>query len=136
VNKIFFALVSILTGLVLASCNGGSGKNQAVCEAYQSIADLWPSNSAEFENFSGDLGDFWREIQADGATLESAAAQASDGQLSKSGVEVGSFVAGYYDRNKDSSIGQGFVPYFGHNIVGGQELSDRCAELGFEISMP
>ena len=128
----------VLTALALVCAGCGSGDSAsdadiAVCDAYQGLADAWPSTSEEV------LGadDIWGSIETAAEGLIAAAETAGDTEIGAIGLAVGTNAFGYYDRQSaDSSVRQGFVPFFTERFLGAEGLASLCNEIGATVVVP
>jgi hypothetical protein len=130
--KYTFGLVLIV--LLLAGCGGAAASDVAVCDAYQQLVDVWPSNSEEVDA-AGSRDEIWGAITDAGEALVTASEAADTAELGRAGQRVGEAAAGFVDRNA-SIVEQGFVPFFTEDLVAGSELSQLCEEIGEPITLP
>jgi len=123
-----------LAAVLLAAC-GGAGSDAAVCEAYQNLADTWPSNSEEVQA-AGSATEIWDAVSDTGAALIAAAESAGREDLREAGLQVGDWAANYYENNKDYAVGDGFIPFFNESQTpGGSVISSICAEIGSPVTL-
>ena len=130
--KYTFSLVLIV--LLLAGCGGVAATDIAVCDAYQYLADVWPSNSEEVSAVSS-TNELWGSITEAGEALVSASKAADTEELSEAGQRAGEAAAGFAGRNANL-VNQGFVPFFTEALVDGSDLGLLCESIGKPITLP
>ena len=123
-----------MTAILLTACSGSSAADIAVCQAYQGLVDAWPSSSDELDQF-GSATEFWNAVSTAGEALVATAESADSDELQEASLEVGQWASTYYEDNRDSVIGQGFIPYYDENHTpGGGTISSNCEEIGTPIT--
>ena len=101
-----------------------------VCDAYQQLVDVWPSNSEEVDAVDS-ADNLWRAITDAGEALVTASEAADTAELGQAGQRVGEMAAGFVDLNP-SIVEQGFVPFWKQD----PELSQLCEGIGEPITLP
>lgn len=128
------SLLFLLTTVLLTACGGPSQADLAVCDAYQALVDVWPSNSDEVSAADTAI-DIWSRVAAAGVDLAAAAESAGIDELRQAAMEVGDWADSYFEDNQDNAIGQGFIPFFNESQTpGGETISAQCEELGSPIN--
>ena len=136
-RALHYTLSLVLFVLILAGCGGSSGPSEsdcAVCDAYQHLVDVWPSNSEEVDA-AGSADEIYEAITDAGEALVLASEAADTTELREEGRLVGEWAASFADRNA-SLVEQGAVVFFFEDLVGGGELSQLCEEIGEPITLP
>jgi len=140
--KYTFGLVLIV--LLLGACQSAATTEEApaddepaavasdvaVCDAYQQLVEVWPSNSEEVDAVDSP-DNLWRAITDAGEALVTASEAADTAELGQAGQRVGEMAAGFVDRNP-SIVEQGFVPFYNQD----PELSQLCEGIGEPITLP
>jgi hypothetical protein len=126
-----YTLGLALMALLLAGCGGSSSPDAAVCEAYQRLVDVWPSNSEEVAAYDSP-DELWGAITDAGEALVKASEAAETAELGQAGERVGEWAATYTDTAR-SIVEKGFVPLFTEDSLM-RELSQLCEEIGEPIT--
>ena len=138
--KYTFGLVLIV--LLLGACQSAATTEEApavdapaasvsdvaVCDAYQQLVDVWPSNSEEVDAVDS-ADNLWRAITDAGDALVTASEAADTAELGQAGQRLGEMAAGFVVRNP-SIVEQGFVPFYNKD----PELSQLCEGIGEPIT--
>jgi CRISPR/Cas system-associated exonuclease Cas4 (RecB family) len=120
--------------LLLAGCGGAAASDIAVCDTYQHLVDVWPSNSEEVKAASS-ADEIWGAITDAGEALVTASEAADTAELREAGQQVGEAAAGFADSNANL-VKQGFVPFFAEDLVDGSDLGLLCESIGRPITLP
>jgi hypothetical protein len=111
-----------------------SGSDLAVCDAYQHLVDVWPADS-EAVQAAKSAQEIYEAIEDAGAELVITSQSADDPELARLGEAVGEAAVEHIQMD-ESARQIGFVPFFEESYIGGEVLSQLCAEMGRPISLP
>ena len=130
--RILFAGLVVL--MLLAGCGGASKNDLAVCDAYQALVDSWPADS-DAVTAAGSGAEIRAAVEEAGEALVTASQSAKNPELAEVGEIVGGNAAKFFELNADM-VESGFIPFFAEYLIGGEELSQLCADIGRPISLP
>ncbi|MGD8604326.1 MAG: hypothetical protein PVF49_07125 [Anaerolineales bacterium] len=129
-----YLILCLLMAALLTACGGSSEADLAVCDAYQVLADTWPSNPDEVTEDDTAI-EIWSAVSSAATALTEAAENADNEELREAALEVGDWADSYFEDNQDSAIGQGFIPFFMESLTpGGDIIAAQCEELGSPIT--
>jgi hypothetical protein len=111
-----------------------SGNDLAVCDAYQHLVDVWPADS-EAVQAAKSAQEIYEAIEDAGAELTITSQSADDPELARLGEAVGEAAVEQIQMD-ESARRIGFVPFFDESMIGGEALSQLCADMGRPISLP
>lgn len=131
-RHVLFVLLVALASLV--GCGGASRNDLAVCDAYQQLVDSWPADSAAVDE-AGSANEIYEAIEDAGQALVSASRSADNPDLADIGEAVGEATVKFIQLNDDARA-IGFIPFFDESLIGGNELSQICEEIGRPVSLP
>jgi hypothetical protein len=129
-----YTLGLILVFSLLAGCGGVAQSDITVCENYQKLVDVWPSNAEDVET-AGPATEIWENITDAGEALILASESAATAELGEVGQRVGEAAVSFPEIN-ESLVKQGFIPFFKETFVSGSELSLMCKEIDSTITLP
>jgi hypothetical protein len=127
-------LLFLLITASLSACGGPSEADLAVCDAYQSLVDAWPSDGDDIG--ANELAtDIWTRVSVAAEDLLEAAEGAGIDELRQAALNAGDWADSYFEDNQDNAIGQGFIPFFNEShIPGGETISAQCEAIGSTIT--
>ena len=109
-------------------------KDYAVCDAYQKLIDVWPTEKTWDKGESRSAQTIYADIENAAQDLEEAGSAADNTELGRLAERVG--VKAYDFIQLDEGTREiGFIPYFEESLIGGEALNNLCSEIGREIEL-